>query len=249
LKLLFEHRRRFVLMRLSRRLLKEVAERHKPSDPDLFGSATNWPSLGDFVPRPLTVNCVRSFRFRQDAVMTSFDQPDSSTPENPSVVMPQQLDSREADAPRSRADVLQDLDRLDELLSRATRELDDTEAERSSGEDRRRDERRDVFTEIVIVQPATTGNREYSKGITLVQGQTLNLSASGVAFVTPKPLVDDSLVALLRHPDFPAPQCCFELTLFRSRELADGQWEHGAVLRPLVPGSTLTAAVAGAPEV
>jgi len=145
--------------------------------------------------------------------------------------------------------MLQDLDRLDELLSRANRSLGNAESDRDATGNRRRDERRNVLTEIVIVQPTAENTEHDRNAFAFVLGQTLNLSVSGVAFVTPGSLDGDSHLALLRHPDFPATQSCFELTLFRSRELADGQWEHGAVLRPLVPGSTQTATGAAASEV
>lgn len=169
--------------------------------------------------------------------MTSSDRPDFSNSQKRSTTSQQQLaDSAEQANVRSAPEVLQDLDRLDDLLARANRSLDDAAVEGRATEDRRRDERRNVFTEIVIVQSDSAGASTDSEAFDFMHGQTLNLSVSGVAFVTPKPLVGDSHVALLRHPDFPAPRCCFELMLFRSRQLTDGQWEHGAVLRPLVPG-------------
>ena len=131
---------------------------------------------------------------------------------------------------------MQDLDRLNELLRYDSSALDDSATDRRSSADRRADERREFVTEIVLLQ-ADAENAESEGGqFDFVRGQTQNLSASGVAFVTEQPLDGDSHIALLRHPDFAAPQRCFELTLFRSEQVADDQWRHGAVLRPLVPG-------------
>ena len=140
--------------------------------------------------------------------------------------------------------VLQNLDRLDELLSRAGRSSSDcVEAER------RQAERRNVMTEILVVQQDVDSSDDSDTAFNFVEGQTLNLSTSGVAFVTSEALNGDSYLALLRHPDYPSSPCCFELTLFRSRQLADGQWEHGALLRPLVPGPTAFTAALSATEV
>ncbi len=140
--------------------------------------------------------------------------------------------------------VLQNLDRLDELLSRVgSSSTDGVEAER------RQVERRKVMTEIVVVPQAAETSGDNDTAFNFVEGQTLNLSTSGVAFVTSKALNGDSYLSLLRHPDYPSSPCCFELTLFRSRQLADGQWEHGAVLRPLVPGPTAFTTALSATEV
>ncbi|MBI1313546.1 hypothetical protein GC176_19825 [bacterium] len=172
--------------------------------------------------------------------MTNSNRPDFSASQSVPAAAPLQSGLLDPTTARSASDVLQDLDRLDQLLTRANRSLDQSEFEsdRLSTEDRRRDERRNLLTEIVIVR-LDSGNTDAGGGpIEFVRGQTLNLSVGGVAFVTEQPLIGDSHIALLRHPDFPVPRCCFELTLFRSQQLAGGRWEYGAVLRPLVPGPT-----------
>ncbi|MHC4878303.1 MAG: hypothetical protein ACYTGL_17775 [Planctomycetota bacterium] len=143
--------------------------------------------------------------------------------------------SNETARPHGASDpqVLQNLDRLDELLSRAG-----SSSSEGVTAERRQVERRNVMTQIVVVQQAAETSGENDAEFNFVEGQTLNLSTSGVAFVTSRQLNGDSFLALLRHPDYQTTPCCFELTLFRSRQLADGQWEHGAVLRPLVSGPT-----------
>ena len=170
--------------------------------------------------------------------MTSSDLPDSSTSQGSSATASQQRQSYEESALRSAREVMQDLDRLNELLRYDSSALDDSATDRRSSADRRADERREFVTEIVLLQTETAkpeGEAE-NEPIEFIRGQTQNLSASGVGFVTEQPLDGDSHVALLRHPDYATPQWCFELTLFRSEQIADDQWEHGAVLRPLVPG-------------
>lgn len=166
----------------------------------------------------------------------SSDRPDSSISQNSSATASQQRQSYEEMAARSAREVMQDLDRLNELLRCESSPLDDSATDRRSRRDRRADERREFITEIVLLQTEAANAETESGQISFVRGQTQDLSASGVAFVTEQPLDGDSHIALLRHPDFATPQWCFELTLFRSEQLADDQWKHGAVLRPLVPG-------------
>ena len=168
--------------------------------------------------------------------MTSSDRSDSSTSPGNAATVPQQWQSYEEMAARSAREVMQDLDRLNELLRYDNSPQRDSEADRRNSGDRRADERREFVAEIVLLATsARTGEPDVSP-FDFVRGQTQNLSASGVAFLTEQPLEGDSHIALLRHPDYSTPQWCFELTLFRSEQLADDQWEHGAVLRPLVPG-------------
>jgi hypothetical protein len=168
--------------------------------------------------------------------MTSSNRPNASTSQSSLATVSQQWQSYEEMAARSAREVMQDLDRLNELLRCAGSSQDAAEADRRSRGDRRADERREFVTEIVLLQTGA-GNAQPDGGpFDFVRGQTQNLSTSGVAFLTEQPLEGDSHIALLRHPDFSTPQWCFELTLFRSQQLADDQWEHGAVLRALVPG-------------
>ena len=140
--------------------------------------------------------------------------------------------------------VLQNLDRLDELLSRAV-----TSSPVGMTTERRQVERRSVMTKIIVIQQDAALSDQDASDFAFTEGLTLNVSNSGVAFVTAQALNGDSYLALLRHPDHPSTQCCFELTLFRSRQLADGQWEHGAVLRPLVPHTAAVAAPLSPSEV
>ena len=148
---------------------------------------------------------------------------------------PQETATQPCDVRRP-PEVLQDLDRLEAVLSQvdgASAETSGQNADEHKFVDRRRDERRTVCTEIVLVETARAGA---SPRFSVLQGRTLNLSHSSVAFVTAERLASELAVAFLQHPDFPASQYCFELTLFRSRQLPDGQWEHGAVLRPMQSG-------------
>ena len=165
----------------------------------------------------------------------SSDRPDSSSSPNSSATASQQRQSYEEMAARSAREVMQDLDRLNELLRCDSSPLDDSGTDRRSRQDRRADERRELITEIVLLQTETSDADAEMGQIDFVRGRTQNLSARGVAFVTEQPLDGDSHIALLRHPDYHKPQFCFELTLFRSEQVADAQWKHGAVLRPLVP--------------
>jgi hypothetical protein len=168
--------------------------------------------------------------------MTSSNRPGSSTSQSSSTTVSQQWQSYEEMAARSAREVMQDLDRLNELLRYDNSPQRDSETDRRGLGDRRADERREFVTEIVLLATrAETGEPERGQ-FDFVRGQTQNLSGSGVAFATEQPLDGDSHIALLRHPDYLTPQWCFELTLFRSEQVADDQWEHGAVLRPLVPG-------------
>jgi hypothetical protein len=168
--------------------------------------------------------------------MTSSDRSDPSTSHGRSATASQQWQSYEEMALRSAREVMQDLDRLNELLRYDSSSDVNSESDRRSREDRRADERREFVTEIVLLQTEAANEEPEGGQIDFVRGQTLNLSASGVAFQTEQSLDGDSHIALLRHPHYPRPQLCFELTLFRSQQVSDDQWEHGAVLRPLVPG-------------
>lgn len=171
--------------------------------------------------------------------MTSSNRSEASTSPGSSATVSQQWQSYEEMAARSAREVMQDLDRLNELLRSDGSPHEDSETGRRSSEDRRSDERREFVTEVLLLQTETANPEDETESgqIEFIRGQTQNLSASGVAFVTEQPLDGDSHIALLRHPDYPTPQWCFELTLFRSEQLTDEQWKHGAVLRPLVPGA------------
>lgn len=168
----------------------------------------------------------------------------ASTPETSSERLPES-ESPDTSAVRGTPDVLSDLERLDQVLCRETdrpvlHELTrEREALPGTSEDRRRQDRHPLVMPIAILQVADD-ERDDRLPCQLLHGQTLNLSPSGIAFVTPQPLTGDSVIAVFRHPDHGNVPAWFALTVFRSRQVDAVQWEHGAVLRSLVPGPVVS---------
>ena len=96
--------------------------------------------------------------------------------------------------------------------------------------DRRTDCRHPFLAEVLVVQlRKVPGDR----GFRIVRGHTLNFSPNGIGFVLPEALEDEQLLLLIDHPDFTFPNCYFSARPLRVEQVEDGNWEYGAILKPL----------------
>ena len=136
------------------------------------------------------------------------------------------------------------LETLNDLLGAGPASIEDRAFPVTPDQERRSEVRHPFLAEVVAVlkkphcesQAADTAESDANaipSAFRMIHGWTMNLSPNSVCFVLPEHVEVDQLLLLIDHPDYQYPLCCFTARIFRVRAIGDGEWEYGAVVRPL----------------
>ena len=125
------------------------------------------------------------------------------------------------------------LQEIERLLSLADASPDDTAFPLLPGLNRRNDKRHPFLAEVLAVLTEADDSPASTSVFRTIRGWTTDLSPRSVGFVLPEELHVESLLLLINHPDYSYPRCCFSARIFRHSQSTDGDWEYGAVLRPM----------------
>ena len=129
--------------------------------------------------------------------------------------------------------VTNSLQEIERLLSEEDTTPHDPAFPESPGLNRRSDQRYPFLAEVMAILPEPQNADEPAGIFRMLRGWTTDLSPRSCGFVLSEELQVESLLLLINHPDYSYPRCCFSARIFRHRQRVDGDWEYGAVLRPM----------------
>jgi hypothetical protein len=157
----------------------------------------------------------------------------------------EERDTLNSESRQDSSDINQTLQEIERLLSQEGEVLNDPAFPDTPGLNRRSDQRHPFLAEVMAILPEPQNPEEPTGIFRTVRGWTTDLSPGSVGFVLPEELCVESLLLVINHPDYTYPRCCFSVRIFRHRQRENGDWEYGAVLRPMFDADSVVPTLFG----